>query len=201
MEIFNKSTNILHKNDSDSKYYSKYLYDKSVFYSRFWSYLPFVKEVYLCNSVAIGNANKNSDIDLLIVTQKNSLFLARFFWMLFFYLSLQRSVFPKKFGKICPSFWIEEDLRLIDTVNKEVDPYFIIWKNNLISLKSYSVKTYPFFIRILNRFLGHLMIYKIRISKKYKKAPEGAVIVNFRMLKLHFNDKRIKFLSSLVGNR
>lgn len=201
MEIFNKSTNILHKNKAASKSYSAILLNKAHLYSKYWSYLPFVKEVYVCNSVAIGNANNNSDIDLLIISQKNSMFLARLVWMLFFYLSFQRSFFSVKFGKICPSFWVDSDFDLVDTVSNEVDPYFKIWKKNLICIKSYPKKSDSYFFKSLNFLLGKLMLFRITSSSKFKKAPEGAVVVNFRVLKLHFNDKRSFFLSSLVGNR
>jgi hypothetical protein len=201
MEIFNKSTNILHKNKPASKPYSEILLNKAHLYSKYWSYLPFVKEVYVCNSVAIGNAHSNSDIDLLIISQKNSMFLARLFWMLFFYMSFQRSFFSIKFGRICPSFWIDGDFDLIDSVSNEVDPYISIWKKNLICIKSYPNKSYSSFLKFINFTIGKLMLFRITSSKKFKKAPEGAVVVNFRVLKLHFNDKRKAFLNSLVDSR
>jgi len=103
MEIFNKSTNILHKNKPASKPYSEILLNKAHLYSKYWSYLPFVKEVYVCNSVAIGNAHSNSDIDLLIISQKNSMFLARLFWMLFLH-EFSKIVFLYKVRKNLSEF-------------------------------------------------------------------------------------------------
>ena len=42
-------------------------------------YVPFVKAVFVCNTVASGFVTEESDIDLFIIVRKNRLWLARFF--------------------------------------------------------------------------------------------------------------------------
>lgn len=50
----------------------------------FLKIVPFIKLVMVTGTVAAGNAKENDDIDLLIVTNKNRLWLSRFLTTLFF---------------------------------------------------------------------------------------------------------------------
>ncbi len=71
--------------------------------------LPFIKDIYLCNSITFNALKRESDIDLFIVVRKWHMWRARFFSAIFFKLNgLKRSMTDKK-QKFCLSFYITED--------------------------------------------------------------------------------------------
>jgi hypothetical protein len=55
-------------------------------YSRLYRALPFVKAIYICNSITFNSLRKDSDIDLFIITKANRLWLDRFFSAVLFFL-------------------------------------------------------------------------------------------------------------------
>lgn len=80
--------------------------------------LPFIKEIFLCNSISFNATKRDSDIDLFIVVKKWCMRKARFFSAIFFKLHwLKRSLKNKK-QKFCLSFYITED-------NKNLYPIMI----------------------------------------------------------------------------
>ena len=75
-------------------------------YSKIFRYLPFIKNVYISNSVSFKSVHKNSDIDLFIVTENNRLFLSKFFvWLLFKILKIW---WNHEKWKFCTWFWVTE---------------------------------------------------------------------------------------------
>ena len=75
---------------------------------RLYRSLPFVRQIYLCNSITFNALHPNSDIDFYIITSKGYLRRARFRSLLFFSLTgLKRSLNNKKM-KICLSFYTDE---------------------------------------------------------------------------------------------
>lgn len=55
-------------------------------YRRLFRSIPFVKHIYLCNSITFNALKPTSDIDILIVCKHNKIRLARFFSVLLFTL-------------------------------------------------------------------------------------------------------------------
>ncbi|MCF7834673.1 hypothetical protein K9M48_01265 [Candidatus Gracilibacteria bacterium] len=104
-------------------------------YGKLYRSLPFVKEIYLCNSISFNSLNKDSDIDLFIITKKNSIRRARLFSVLFFrILGIKRygSKFKKKF---CLSFYITQDNKnLYNIMLSRSDVYLNYWLAHLITL-------------------------------------------------------------------
>ena len=89
--------------------------------NKFWKLyksIPFVSEIFLCNSITFNFLKNESDIDIFIITKKNKLRRARFFSFLFFILTwLKRNKTNKK-QKFCLSFYVSED-------NKNLYPIMI----------------------------------------------------------------------------
>jgi hypothetical protein len=56
-------------------------------YSKLLQNLPFVKELYICNSFSFNALKEESDIDLFIITKKGALRRARFFSVVLLFLS------------------------------------------------------------------------------------------------------------------
>lgn len=97
--------------------------------------LPFISEIYLCNSITFNKLNKNSDIDLFIITKKNSIWKARFFSLLMFWFKWLKVWKKKKAKKFCLSFYISEDHTDIYNISlKKTDIYLAYWLAHLVPL-------------------------------------------------------------------
>lgn len=77
----------------------------------FLEFLPFIKFVGVSGALAMENTKKEGDIDLLIITQKNTLWLSRgitLFSLLLFGFPLRRAGQKKAEDKICLNLWLDE---------------------------------------------------------------------------------------------
>jgi hypothetical protein len=104
-----------------------------------WLYrsLPFVKEIYICNSISFNAVKKDSDIDLFIITKKRAIWRARFFSTLFFFVTGLKRSYKKKDKKFCLSFYITEDHKsLYNIMLPKTDIYLTYWLAHLIPLYS-----------------------------------------------------------------
>jgi len=105
------------------------LIKRAEFFSFLFKITPFIRGVFLVNSLAMGLPSKNSDIDVLVLTKKNRLWISRFFANILFFIFGQKrkkeiKKAPKKF---CLSFFSEIDLDLSKWKLKGEDPLFIYW--------------------------------------------------------------------------
>ena len=97
------------------------------------SWLPFVRAVFVCNSLAFGTANQKSDIDFFIITDSKRLWLVRFFSNLLL-LVLGLRVNKNKSG-VCLSFFISKDFLNLQSIRiQEEDIYLTYWIALLIPL-------------------------------------------------------------------
>ena len=103
--------------------------------------LPFIKEIYLCNSITFNALKRNSDIDLFIVVKKWHMWRARFFSAIFFKLNgLKRSMTDKK-QKFCLSFYITEDNQnLYPIIIDKTDVYLSYRLSHLVPLYTQETK-------------------------------------------------------------
>ena len=106
-------------------------------YGRRYKALPFVKNIFLCNSITFNSLKKDSDIDLFIITKKNSLWRARFRSVLLFALTGLKRSRKKKEKKFCLSFYITEDHKsLYNIMISKTDIYLNYWLAHLVPLYS-----------------------------------------------------------------
>ncbi|MDO9509720.1 MAG: hypothetical protein Q7J14_00350 [Candidatus Magasanikbacteria bacterium] len=93
------------------------------------SVVPFVKAIFVCNSVAFGLAKKESDVDLFIVTAKKRIWIVRFFTNLILLLFRLRRINQKSVSnRICLSFYVDEenlDLKNVRAVPEDI--LFAYW--------------------------------------------------------------------------
>ena len=104
-------------------------------YSRLFKSIPYIQSIYLCNSLTFNAIKSDSDIDLFIITKKNSLRRARFRSVaLFFIFGLKRTL-SKKAKKFCLSFYVTEDHQnLYDISLPQTDIYLIYRLAHLVPL-------------------------------------------------------------------
>ncbi|MDO8626670.1 MAG: hypothetical protein Q7K39_04460 [Candidatus Magasanikbacteria bacterium] len=97
--------------------------------------VPFIKAVFVCNSVAFGSPREKSDIDLFIITVPGRIWVARFFANLILKLTLQRIGKLHSANKICLSFFLDsKHLDLSPLAIAPDDVYLAYWALTLIPL-------------------------------------------------------------------
>ena len=127
-----------YQNDFSRKEKNPLLDDYINYINKFWwlyRSLPFVKEIYLCNSITFNALKNDSDIDLFIVTKNDRLRLARFFSVLMFSILWLKRSLKKKNKKFCLSFYIIQDAKNLYSISlPKVDIYLTYWLVHLVPL-------------------------------------------------------------------
>lgn len=80
--------------------------------SFFISKIPFIKMIGVTGSLAMNNSTEQSDIDLLVITERNRLWITRLvsiFLLKLFNIPTRRSGDPNQKDKICLNMWLDED--------------------------------------------------------------------------------------------
>lgn len=97
--------------------------------------VPFLKAIFVCNTVGSEQATKDSDIDFFIVTEKNRIWITRLGVTFLLGLFRLRRVGDRIKDKICLSFYVTADnlnlanLRVIDD-----DIHFAYWINQMLPI-------------------------------------------------------------------
>ena len=68
-----------------NKYLDEYI-DYINKYGFLYRQLPFVRQIFLSNSITFNSLNSNSDIDLFVICKEKRLWLCRFFAYLIFFI-------------------------------------------------------------------------------------------------------------------
>jgi hypothetical protein len=146
-------------------------------YRRLFETMPFIQLVSICNNLAINNTNENSDIDLLIITKPNRLFISRLiltFWLHIFGI---RRHGKKVAGRFCLSFFITENALDFESIRKEpLDIYLSYWLANLQPITG-NRETYHQLLLQNNEWMKHVFatpphpnLHHFKDTKKWTKA-------------------------------
>jgi len=119
-------------------------------------WIPFIRMIAVVNSLSFNNSQKESDIDLFVVTRKNRLWTCRFFLILFLDIIRENKNHKIQKNRFCLGFWIDEnELNLEKFLLKPEDIYFYYWLihmkpvfggqdyNKLISRNNWIDKYFP----------------------------------------------------------
>lgn len=94
---------------------------------------PFVRAVFVCNTVAMTSADEAGDIDVFIIVKKGRIWLARLSATLILSLFRLRRTKKKIKNRICLSFYVTDDnLNLEKIAIEQPDIYLIYWIASLI---------------------------------------------------------------------
>jgi hypothetical protein len=97
--------------------------------------VPFLKAIFVCNTVGSEQATEDSDIDFFIVTEKNRIWIARLWVTFLLGLFRLRRVGGRIKNKICLSFYVTADnLNLSNLRVVDGDIHFIYWINQMLPL-------------------------------------------------------------------
>ena len=102
---------------------------------RFIRGVPFLKAVFICNTVSAGTAANNSDVDFFVITEKNRLYIVRFFTNLILRLFGLRTYGRKTADRICLSFFIDDqNLNLEKLKALKEDIHFAYWIAQMVPI-------------------------------------------------------------------
>ena len=104
-------------------------------YRLVYNMLPFVEDVAICNSLAFGTADKDSDVDLFFILDKKRFYFARFCISVIFEIFGLRRKGKMIAGRFCLSFFVAEDKLDFSDILIENDVYFYYWFYYLTFLK------------------------------------------------------------------
>lgn len=120
----NKNEKSREKEDSLMQEYFKQINK----HQKIFKNLPWIKKIYLCNSISFNKLNKWSDIDLFIIAKKWCLWRARFFSVLiFFFLWLKRTK-SKISKRYCLSFYITQEAKNLYSINIENTDIYLAYR-------------------------------------------------------------------------
>ena len=115
IEYTNKSLNELSQKtensfsrDKKSKYMDEYLWEIKRLKSTFQS-IPFIEQIFLCNSISFNALDEGSDIDLFIIAKPWRIRTVKFRSMILFTLKWAKRIWKRSRKKICLSFFITSD--------------------------------------------------------------------------------------------
>lgn len=95
--------------------------------AKWFKYIPFVEFVAVCNYLPIGIADQESDIDVLIVTKVNRIFIARLFTTVILHFLRLRRHGNRVRGRFCLSFYVNEAFLDFSDLLIDNDIYFAYW--------------------------------------------------------------------------
>ena len=104
---------IVHSHHSLLKYRQKTSQEKMKLAQevvKFFSFIPTIKAVLVTGSLAVNNAKPKDDIDLMIITQKNSLWFTRLLLipLLSLFFKRRQPQKPNNQNSICPNLWLDK---------------------------------------------------------------------------------------------
>lgn len=108
---------------------------KARFAAKFLRLIPFLKAVFVCNTVASGTADNQSDIDFFIVASAKRVWIVRLFSNLTLRLFGLRTYRNKVSNQICLSFFVDEkhlDLSSLRIANNDI--HFAFWAYQMVPI-------------------------------------------------------------------
>lgn len=79
--------------------------------------ITFIEAVFVTGSLSMNNCKKNDDIDLMIITKPNTLWIARFITTLMFWQNRRLPGQKTAPNKICTNLWLDTNNLKLETEN------------------------------------------------------------------------------------
>jgi len=114
---------------------SDHKFKRAKFWIGFLQYAPFVRAIAICNNLSYHNAKDSSDIDLLVITEPEHIWTARFFLTGFLKLFRLRPGDRKNYDGLCPSFFVSSRAMDMESLAlKGGDPHFAFLTNDIVPI-------------------------------------------------------------------
>lgn len=133
---------------------------RAIYLAKAYRFIPFVKMIAVCNSLSYSNASEKSDIDLFIISKRGTIWLARFFTILFVSFLRMRPTEENKQDTFCLSFFVDEGfLDIQNSMMGSDDIYYPYWVATLMPIYDPD--------KIYERFLEANSWYKTYLPNAY----------------------------------
>lgn len=114
-------------------------FDEFLLFIQKWNWLyrnfPFVKQIFLANSITFNALKPTSDIDLFVVTQKGRIWATRLFMSVVMFCFHIKRTQKSEYKKFCISFFVDEEhLNLEKLLLDQRDVYLPYWISHLVPL-------------------------------------------------------------------
>lgn len=164
-------------------------YKKALRIIRILQNIPTIKMIGICNSLAFNNADRKSDIDLFIITEKKGLWFSRLITVGILKLLKLRPTPYNSQDKICASFFVsEEELNFADISifkspeeKDKFDIYLLYWLTTMVPIYNNS-ETYEKFVaenQWVKKFLPNWNLYVINRQRKINQKRNILFILFF----------------------
>lgn len=118
--------------DKKSKYMDEYI-EEIIKLENIFKSIPFVEQIFLCNSITFNALDKDSDIDLFIIAKPWRIWSVKFWSMLLFLLKWAKRFWKNIRKKICLSFFITSDCQNLYPISLQtIDIYLAYWITHLV---------------------------------------------------------------------
>jgi len=145
--------------------------------------VPFLQAVFVCNTVAAGTAEINSDIDFFIIAKRGRVWLVRFFTNLILRILHLRTYGEQNRDKICLSFFVDDNnLNLEKLKACDGDIHFAYWITQMVPIfdpdnywkifLSANYWTKDYFPNLLNNFSFLNLVQRGSVAKIWQKTWE-----------------------------
>ncbi|MFA7314724.1 MAG: hypothetical protein WC025_02205 [Candidatus Magasanikbacteria bacterium] len=144
--------------------------------------VPFLRAVFVCNTVASGIPNIDSDIDVFVIARQNYIWLVRFFSTIILKFFRLRTSKTNHKNRVCLSFYTTDNnlnLEKLKMKNK-TDIYLVYWLLQLVPI--YDPENLYTSIMRANKWLGEFVNVK---DYNYD-------LVDYLKIKNNKNDLKIK---------
>lgn len=103
-------------------------------YLPYLNLIPFIKFCAVCNNLAFGKIDKNSDIDLFFIIKRGRLFTSRLLITLLIHILGVRRHGKEISGRFCLSFYIDDSAMNLEDIAISDDIYLSYWILTLIPI-------------------------------------------------------------------
>ena len=125
--FLNSNTQALYKRNRRYNYTDR-KFRQALRISHLFKFIPWIKMIAIGNIIGDHNMKNNGDIDFFIISEKNKIWLTRFFCTLIAKILNKRPQKNKTKDTICLSFYItENNLNLKNLMLNKNDLYFVYW--------------------------------------------------------------------------
>ena len=147
----------------------KDFYKKTEKYIKYIAWIPWLRMIWIWNSLAMNASNKNSDIDLLIVSTPNTMWIVRILITIIFSALWVRKTDKKHAWMFCLSFFATTKWLNFKNWKIKNDIYLYFWIVYFKPILDYD-NTYKYFIK-KNSSWANFTEYEniIKENKKYIK--------------------------------
>ena len=178
---------------------SKPKIDRARRFAHLARFIPWVQQVYACNSLGLLHAKPESDIDLFIVAQRGHIWSARFFCVMIAKLFFSRPTLAHATDGICLSFFASQGAHLSKLALPGGDVYYAHWLKQLLPLIPH-----PALSRrergwgegiesVMERLLRWMQLKMLPTHLKAMANRGTNVVISDEFLKFHDHDKREYF--------